>query len=138
MTVWTPTDNGFADRTNHDSFLSGPPHNTFRRMQNEDPMSRTPSAQGEGFWSVARHEDILRLNGQSDLLSSARRIRMEDQTYEECLARRTFQVTDGAANMGTRVKVAKAFSKPVIGQFEPVIRQICAEILNDILPPWGI
>jgi hypothetical protein len=37
---------------------------------------------------------LLALNRQTDLLSSARGIRMEDQTYEEYLARRTFQETD--------------------------------------------
>ena len=134
MTVWTPTDNGHADLTSHDTFLAGPPQNTFRRMRDEDPMSWTKWDKGEGFWSVTRHEDILKLNGQPDLLSSARGIRMEDQTYEEYLARRTFQETDGAEHMATRIKVAKAFSKPVIAQFEPVIRQICAEILDEVLP----
>ena len=134
MTVWTPTDDGHADLTSHDTFLSGAPQNTFKRLRDEDPMSWTEWSGGEGFWSVTRHEDILKLNGQPDLLSSARGIRMEDQSYEEYLARRTFQETDGAEHMGTRIKVAKAFSKPVIAQFEPVIRQICAEILDDVLP----
>lgn len=134
MTVWTPMDDGHADLTNHDSFLAGAPYNTFRRMRDEDPMSWTEWSGGEGFWSVTRHEDILALNGQPDLLSSARGIRMEDQTYEEYLARRTFQETDGADHMGTRIKVAKAFSKPVIAQFEPVIRDICADILDEVLP----
>ena len=134
MTVWTPTDDDHADLTSHDTFLSGAPQNTFKRLRDEDPMSWTEWSGGEGFWSVTRHEDILKLNGQPDLLSSARGIRMEDQSYEEYLARRTFQETDGAEHMGTRIKVAKAFSKPVIAQFEPVIRQICAEILDDVLP----
>lgn len=134
MTVWTPTDDGHADLTSHDTFLSGAPQNTFKRLRDEDPMSWTEWSGGEGFWSVTRHEDILKLNGQPDLLSSARGIRMEDQSYEEYLARRTFQETDGAEHMSTRIKVAKAFSKPVIAQFEPVIRQICAEILDDVLP----
>ncbi len=134
MTIWTPTDDGHADLTSHDTFLAGPPQNTFKRMRDEDPMSWTPWDQGIGFWSVTRHEDISKLNIQTDLLTSARGIRMEDQTYEEYLARRTFQETDGAEHMAVRIKVAKAFSRPVIAQFEPVIRQICAEILDDVLP----
>ena len=134
MTVWTPKDDGHADLTSHDTFLQGPPHNTFKRMRTEDPMSWTPWDQGEGFWSVTRHEDITKLNGQPDLMSSARGIRMEDQTYEEYLARRTFQETDAPEHMQTRIKVAKAFSKPVIAQFEPVIRQICVDILDQVLP----
>lgn len=134
MTVWTPTDDGHADLTNHDSFLNGAPHNTFARMRREDPMAWTPYAQGESFWSVTRHADILELNRQSDLLSSARGIRIEDQTYEEYLARRTFQEMDGAEHMATRIRVAKAFSRPVIAQFEDVVRQICNDILDETLP----
>lgn len=133
MTVWTPTDDGFADLTSHDSFTAGPPHNTFARLRREDPMHWTPWDQGQGFWSVTRHADILALNGQADLLSSARGIRMEDQSYEEYLARRTFQETDEPEHMMTRVKVAKAFSKPVIAGFEQAIRDLCTEILDQAL-----
>jgi len=81
MTVWTPTDDGHADLTNHDSFLNGAPHNTFARMRREDPMAWTPYAQGESFWSVTRHADIPELNRQSDLLSSALGIPKPDQNY---------------------------------------------------------
>ena len=133
MTVWQPLDDGFADLTLHDTFMSGAPYNTFARLRAKDPLHWTDYADGVGFWSVTRHADITALNGQPDLLSSTRGIRMEDQTYDEYLARRTFQETDGAEHMATRIKVAKAFSKPVIAQFEDVIRQLCAEILDDAL-----
>ena len=131
MTVWTPTDDGHADLSSHDTFLQGPPHNTFARLRREDPMAWTDYAGGQGFWSVTRHADILELNGKPDLLSSARGIRMEDQTYEEYLARRTFQETDAPDHMKMRVKVAKAFSKPVIAQFEGIIRDLCGPILDE-------
>ena len=131
MTIWTPTDDGFADLGDHDTFLSGPPHNTFARLRREDPMHWSDWAGGKGFWSVTRHADILELNRQPDLLSSARGIRMEDQTYEEYLARRTFQETDAPEHMETRLKVAKAFSKPIIAQFEAVIRELCGPILDE-------
>ena len=133
MTVWTPTDDGNADLTSHDTFTHGAPHNTFARLRREDPMHWTPYAQGAGFWSVTRHEDIHSLNGKPDLLSSARGIRMEDQSYEEYLARRTFQETDPPEHMMTRVKVAKAFSKPVIATFEQAIRDLCTTILDTAL-----
>ena len=133
MTVWTPTDDGFADLTSHDTFTNGPPHNTFARLRREDPMHWTEWSQGESFWSVTRHADILELNRQPDLLSSARGIRMEDQTYEEYLARRTFQETDAPEHMESRLKVAKAFSKPVIAQFETIIRDLCGPILDAAL-----
>jgi cytochrome P450 len=133
VTVWTPTDDGHANLGSHDSFLSGPPHNTFARLRRDDPVHRTEWDGGQPFWSITRHADILALNGQPDLLSSARGIRMEDQSYEEYLARRTFQETDAPDHMMTRIKVAKAFSKPVMAGFEGLIRDLCGPILDAAL-----
>jgi hypothetical protein len=133
MTVWTPADDGHADLTSHDSFLNGPPHNTFSRLRREDPVHWTEWDQGQPFWSLTRHADIHALNGKPELLSSARGIRMEDQSYEEYLARRTFQETDPPEHMMTRVKVARAFSKGVVAEFEDAIRKLCVEILDSAL-----
>jgi cytochrome P450 len=133
MTVWTPTDDDYADLTSHDTFASGAPHNTFARLRREDPVHWTDYPQGQGFWSITRHQDICEMNRNFAVFSSARGIRMEDQTYEEYLARRTFQETDPPDHMKTRIKVAKAFSKPVIAEFENDIRAICAEILDRVL-----
>lgn len=130
MTVWTPTDTGHADLTSHDTFLNGPPHNTFARLRAEDPVHWTDYADGQGFWSITRMADIVEMNRNPKVFSSARGIRMEDQTYEEYLARRTFQETDPPEHMQTRIKVAKAFSKPVIAEFESDIKTLCDEILD--------
>jgi len=133
MTTWTPTDDGFADLTDHDTFTNGVPHNTFRRLRDTDPIHWTDYSDGIGFWSITRHQDICEMNRNTAVFSSARGIRMEDQTYEEYLARRTFQETDAPEHMKTRMKVAKSFSGPVIAKFEEDIRTLCAEILDDVL-----
>ncbi|MEZ5715499.1 MAG: cytochrome P450 [Paracoccaceae bacterium] len=133
MTVWIPSDDGHADLTSHDTFQQGAPHNTFARLRRDDPLHWTAYDQGEDFWSITRHADIVEMNRQTDIFSSARGIRMEDQSYEEYLARRTFQETDPPEHMMTRIKVAKAFSKPVVAQFEEDIRLLCDEILDQAL-----
>lgn len=133
MTSFAPIDDGHADLSTHDSFLSGAPHNTFARLRREEPLAWSEMKGGKGFWSLTRHADILEFNKNYDLLSSARGIRMEDQTYEEYLARRTFQETDPPEHSRTRVLVAKAFSKPVVAQFDQQIRSICDSILDDVL-----
>lgn len=133
MTIWTPTDDGHADLTSHDSFAKGAPHNTFARLRRDDPVHWTTYDQGEDFWSITRNADITEMNRNTAVFSSARGIRMEDQSYEEYLARRTFQETDPPEHMMTRIKVAKAFSKPVIAQFEEDIRKLCDEILDEAL-----
>ena len=66
-------------------------------------------------------------------MSSARGIRMEDQTYEEYLARRTFQETDPPEHSRTRHLVTRAFSRKVIASYEEVIRGLCDQILTQAL-----
>jgi cytochrome P450 len=134
MTVWNATDDGFADLSSHDAFINGAPHNTFARLRREDPVAWCDYAGGQGFWSITRHEDILECNRNNAVFSSARGIRMEDQTYEEYLARRTFQETDPPDHTRVRLLVAKAFSKPVVALFEAQIRALCDEILDKHLP----
>ena len=58
MTVWTPTDDGHADLTSHDTFAGGAPHNTFKRLREQaacstrlqklSPGTRQPLNRGEG------------------------------------------------------------------------------------------
>ncbi len=134
MTVWFPEDDGKANLADYDSFVNGPPHNTFARMRRESPIEWTDWDQGRGFWNVTRFDDIWKLNSKYKLLSSAQGIRMEDQSYEEYLARRTFQETDPPEHTKTRIKVAGAFTRTVIYQYEEQIREICIDILDKVLP----
>ncbi len=133
MTIWQANDNGHADLSLHDSFANGLPLNTFDRMRREDPCAWCDYADGKGFWSITRHADILALNRDNAWMSSARGIRMEDQTYEEYLARRTFQETDPPDHTRIRMLVAKAFSQPVVIHFEKQIRELCVDILDTAL-----
>lgn len=134
MTIWHPSDDGFADLSSHDSFTNGAPQNTFTRLRNEDPCAWTDWDGGKGFWSITRYADIAALNKIPQIFSSAQGIRMEDQSYEEYLARRTFQELDPPNHTFFRMKVAKAFSKPVIAHFEEQITDICNNLLDTILP----
>ncbi len=133
MTIWHPTDDGHADLSDHDSFLNGAPHNTFARMRKEDPLAWCDGGPYQGYWSLTRYDDILKHNRNPSLLSSARGIRMEDQSREEYLARRTFQETDPPEHSATRKLVNEAFSKKVIDQSEELIRQLCEDILENAL-----
>ncbi|MCH2077480.1 MAG: cytochrome P450 [Rhodobacteraceae bacterium] len=133
MTIWTPTDDGHADLSSHDAFVDGAPHNTFARLRRDDPMHWTTYEGGEDFWSVTRHADILELNLQFKRLSSAKGIRMEDQTEEEYLARRTFQETDPPEHSQNRKKVSRAFSRGAVAGFDAQIRDIVNDILDRAL-----
>ncbi len=131
MTLWHPTDDGYADLSSHDAFSKGVPHNTFSRLRDEQPVAWYQCKRQKGFWSITRHADILELNPKTDLLSSAQGIRMEDQSYEEYMARRTFQETDPPEHTRTRQLVARAFSRKVIMKYEQMIEGICNAILDE-------
>ena len=127
-------DDGFLNVGDHDSFANGVPHTTFARLRREDPVSWTEPTDGmRGFWSVTRQADILTANGAPEIFSSAKGIRIEDQSKEEYLARRTFQETDPPEHRITRKMVNPAFSRPAIQGYEAVVREMAAEVLDSAL-----
>ena len=126
-------DTQLADLSKHDSFISGPPLATFAWMRERDPVRWCPEEEGTGFWSVTRYDDIIECNKHFEIFSSARGIRMEDQSYEEYLQRRTFQETDPPEHTKVRKLVAKAFSKPAVERFREKITTLASDILDRAL-----
>jgi len=127
-------DDGYLNLANHDSFANGVPHKTFARLRKEDPVSWTQGDENaKGFWSLTRHADISYANREASLFSSGQGIRIEDQSREEYLARRTFQETDPPEHSGTRRKVNPAFAKPIVARFEELIRSLAVDIVESAL-----
>lgn len=127
-------DDGHLPLFSHDSFAGGVPHRTFERLRNEEPLHwEDGDAETKGFWSLTRHADIALANRETAIFSSAQGIRLEDQSHEEYLARRTFQETDPPEHFATRRKVNPKFAKPVMGNFEPLIRELAADIVVNAL-----
>ena len=126
-------DNGFLDLSDHDSFANGVPHKTFERIRNEDPVFWTKEKNGRGFWSITKHADILKINRDNKVFSSAQGIRIEDQTEEEYLARRTFQETDPPEHRITRMMLAPAFSQKAIANYETMVRELAYDIVKNAL-----
>ena len=127
-------DNGNLNLFDHDSFAYGVPHNTFARLRKEDPVSWSEGdGDTRGFWNLTRHADILNANKEGHIFSSAQGIRVEDQTYEEYMARRTFQETDTPEHTGTRRRVNPKFAKPVVAKFENVIRNLASTIIDNAI-----
>lgn len=123
-----------VDLSSQDAFVEGAPFATFDRLRAEAPVHWTEMSDGQrGFWSITRHADILELNRQTDLLSSAQGIRMEDQSEEEYEARKTFQETDPPAHRAFRALVSRAFSKSTMAGFEERIREIVNGLLDEAL-----
>ncbi len=124
-------DDGTLDISNHDSFAGGVPHKTFERLRREDPVHWTPEHDGgRGFWSLTRQADILAANGNNKVFSSAQGIRIEDQSHEEYMARRTFQETDPPEHRLTRKMLNPAFSKGAVASYEAMITELAVDIVD--------
>ena len=124
-------DDGFLNIADHDSYTDGVPHASFARLRAEDPVHWTTPTDGmRSFWSVTRQADILEANGKPEIFSSAQGIRIEDQSHEEYLARRTFQETDPPEHRVTRKLVNPAFSRAAIAQYEEMIRALAGDIVD--------
>ncbi len=127
-------DNGHLNLLSHDSFASGVPHKTFERLRREEPLSWTDgNNETEGFWSLTTHADINQANREGSLFSSGQGIRLEDQSHDEYMARRTFQETDAPEHTTTRRAVNPNFAKPIMAQFEPLIRELASNIVDKAL-----
>lgn len=127
-------DDGHLNLLSHDSFAHGVPHKTFERMRRDAPVEWTQGdAETKGFWNLTRHADITQANREGGIFSSAQGIRLEDQSHEEYLARRTFQETDAPEHTLTRRAVNPNFAKPVVAQFESLIRELASDIADKAL-----
>jgi len=127
-------DNGHLSLLSHDSFANGVPHKTFERLRREDPLSWTDGdAETKGFWNLTRHADIALANREGAVFSSAQGIRLEDQSHDEYMARRTFQETDAPEHTATRRAVNPNFAKPVVARFESLIRELASDITDKAL-----
>jgi len=122
-----------VDLSSYDAFTEGAPFATFERMRREEPVAWCPESNGRGFWSITRHNDIYALNRDPERLSSARGIRIEDQTEDEYEARKTFQETDPPEHTHTRMLLNKAFSHAQVALFEDRIRSITRELIDRAL-----
>ena len=128
---FTPSTDVNVDLSSYDAFNNGAPIKTFERMRNDDPIAWCEETSGgRGFWSVTRHKDITTLNKNYNLLSSAKGIRIEEQSEEEYEARKTFQETDPPHHSHSRMLMNKAFSFGEVAKYENQIRIITSELID--------
>ncbi|MEM1111726.1 MAG: cytochrome P450 [Pseudomonadota bacterium] len=130
---FSTSEDPYVDLSSQDAFSQGAPFATFARMRKEDPIAWCQESGGRGFWSITRHEDIRNLNKDPATLSSARGIRIEDQSEEEYEARKTFQETDPPDHTYFRMLLNQAFSRNNVAQFEDRIRSITGELIDRCL-----
>jgi cytochrome P450 len=124
--------NPFADITDPDLYMHGVPHAAFQRLRDHDPVSWWDEKDGKGFWAVTRYQDLLTVNLNPRVFSSAQGIRMEDMTEEELHARRTMMELDPPQHAQYRRMVGQPFSPREVMAYEEGIRLLAREVIEEV------
>jgi cholest-4-en-3-one 26-monooxygenase len=132
-----PPPTGVADLSDPDVFVSGPPHDTFRRLRAEAPVAFFPEkAGGPGFWAVARFEDVRAVSLDQATFSSWRGGVMLRDFPEDLLAaqRETLPGMQSGRHGKHRRLVSGAFAPRIMRGLEPRIRDLTRRILDPVAP----
>ncbi|MCP5028761.1 MAG: cytochrome P450 [Actinomycetia bacterium] len=119
-----------ADITSHDTYVDGVPHDTFRYLRAEKPVSWWDEEDGRGFWSVVRHADVKVVSHDHETFSSAQGIRLEDMEPDELESRRTLMEMDPPDHTNLRRLVSRLFTRGKVGAYEDTIREIAVDIID--------
>jgi cytochrome P450 len=110
-----------------DAFVAGPPHETFRRLRVEAPVSFFPEKLGgPGFWAVTRYEDVRTVSLDQATFSSWRGGVMLRDFPDDLLAtqRETLPSMQPGVHGKHRRLVSGAFAPKIMRALEPRIRDL--------------
>ncbi len=124
------------DITDHDVFVRGVPHETFRELRDNDPVSWWDERDGgSGFWAVTRYDDLLTVSRDVETFSSAQGITLEEMAPEAFEARRSMIEHDPPSHTRYRRLVSKPFSRREVYAYENAIRLLARQVLDEALAP---
>jgi cholest-4-en-3-one 26-monooxygenase len=115
---------GVDDLTSPDTFVAGVPHELFARLRREAPVARTCGADGQSFWSVTRHEDVVRISRDPKTFSS---------NPQPATANPVLINMDPPAHTRYRQLVSTGFSPRTVAAMEVGIRQRASLLIERAL-----
>jgi cholest-4-en-3-one 26-monooxygenase len=122
------------DLSDPDLFVERLPHELFARLRREAPVSWQPERNGPGFWSIARHEDVVAANRDVAGLSAEQGIMMFDQPdLQAADAPRMMIEMDPPRHTRYRLLVNKGFTPRMIGRLEDHMRAVTTRIIDRVI-----
>lgn len=127
---------GEVDLLDHDLFAEREPWEIFELLQQGAPVFRHPEPDGPGFWAVTRYEDVLAVLRDWETFSSEKggAATIEDLPEDVLAARRNFMETDPPRHTQFRRIFAADFTPRAVRRYEPWLRELVREVLDDVLP----
>ena len=115
-------------------FADGPPHELFAQMRREAPVRWNRTRDGEGFWSVTRHEDVTAVSKDNATFSSHEKgiFMNPDQVVPLDLARNLLLYMDPPPHTKYRKVMQTAFVPRTVAKMEDAIRARVTRVIDAI------
>lgn len=114
------------------SYEAAPPHEWLEHLRRTDPVSWQATNDGDGYWVITRHADVVEVSRQPLLFSASEGgVVIEDLAPAQLeMMRKMLLAMDPPAHVHHRKPISGEFKARVIAQMEPRIRAICRSILD--------
>src|SRR5437588_387059 len=124
-----------VDLVNRDTYVQGIPHEMFEVLRHEAPVFWHDEEDGRGFWAVTRYQDVVAVNRDNELYSSARGSALIMDQPEDMLAQQRLMMLNMDPPMHTRYRllVNKGFTPRTVGHLDERIRELTNDIISVLL-----
>lgn len=123
--------NAVVDVADPELYVEAVPHDRFRRLRHEQPLSFHEEAHGGGFWAVVRYQDVIDVGRDWRTFSSARGSSLEELDDDQLAVRRSMLDLDPPAHTRLRRLVTPGFTPRVVRSYEEAFRLLTREVLDD-------
>jgi cholest-4-en-3-one 26-monooxygenase len=122
-----------VDLLDPDVFREGRHHEAFRLLRREDPVHWHDEPDGPGFWNVTRHADLITVNRDHGVFSSAEKgISIPDLEGDAEMVREMMLYMDPPRHTRYRLLVNKGFTPRMIGLLEAGLRTKARMIVDQV------
>lgn len=123
-----------VDLSNPDHFADGAPHAYFRRLREEAPVLFQEEADGAGFYSVTRYEDLKHVSRNPRVFSSAAGgTTLQEIPEEDLPALRVILLNmDPPQHVKFRRVVQRAFTPRAVEAMRPGVRQRARRLVDAV------
>jgi cholest-4-en-3-one 26-monooxygenase len=122
------------DLLDPDVFREGRHHEMFEVLRREDPVYFHPEPHGPGFWCITRHDDLITVNRDHEVFSTAAQgILIPDLGPEGDMVREMMLYMDPPRHTRYRLLVNKGFTPRMIGLIEEGLRTKARLIVDNVI-----
>ncbi len=124
------------DLADIDFFVTGDINEAFDALRERDPVHWQERQPGRGFWSLTRYDDVLAAYRDPLGLSSERGVTLffgEPPPPRQSGFGKMMILTDPPRHPPLRQVVSRRFTPHAVKAHEPMIRRICAEIVDAVI-----